>query len=303
MSAHADSIYVEILIRGPMDELWRRTQTPELHEQWDLRFTDITYLPRSDENQPQRFLYATRIGFGLKIQGEGESVGNQTGPRGQRTSALKFWSDDPKSLIREGTGYWKYTPMDDGIRFETGYDYDVRLGVVGQLFDRMIFRPLIGWATAWSFDRMRLWIEKGIDPAISLERSLIHALARLTVAFVWLYQGAIPKLIYHHPDELAMLHDAGVPANLVNVVGWAEVGSGLLLLLAWRTQWLFLVTIGLMILALAGVALNSPVYLVAAFNPVTLNVLMIALSLVGYLSGRDVPSARRCQRRRSENQL
>ena len=47
-----------------MDDLWRLTQTPELHRRWDLRFTDIEYLPRPDEAEPQRFLYATRIGFG-----------------------------------------------------------------------------------------------------------------------------------------------------------------------------------------------------------------------------------------------
>jgi len=33
------SVYVETLIRGPIDKLWRLTQTPELHERWDLRFT------------------------------------------------------------------------------------------------------------------------------------------------------------------------------------------------------------------------------------------------------------------------
>jgi hypothetical protein len=31
------SIYVEILVKAPIDELWTHTQTPELHEKWDLR--------------------------------------------------------------------------------------------------------------------------------------------------------------------------------------------------------------------------------------------------------------------------
>ena len=95
-----EPIYVEIRIRCGMDDLWRLTQTPELHRRWDLRFTDIEYLPRPDEAQPQRFLYATRIGFGLAIRGEGETVGSRE-KDGARTSALKFSSDDPKSLIRE----------------------------------------------------------------------------------------------------------------------------------------------------------------------------------------------------------
>jgi hypothetical protein len=43
--------------------------------------------------------------------------------------------------------------------------------------DRLVFRPLMGWATAWSFDRLRLWCERGISPA----RSLWHAFAELGV--------------------------------------------------------------------------------------------------------------------------
>src|SRR6202030_857731 len=42
-------IYVEILIASDVDEIWRRTQVPELHELWDLRFTAIQYLPKQSE--------------------------------------------------------------------------------------------------------------------------------------------------------------------------------------------------------------------------------------------------------------
>ena len=83
-------IYVETFIRTTMDELWERTQNPALHQRWDLRFTDIEYLPRPDESQPQRFLYETRIRFGLRTAGEGESVGARADAEGVRTSALLF---------------------------------------------------------------------------------------------------------------------------------------------------------------------------------------------------------------------
>jgi hypothetical protein len=46
------SIYVEILVRAPMDALWSHTQTPALHEQWDLRFSEIDYLPRTRDDSP-----------------------------------------------------------------------------------------------------------------------------------------------------------------------------------------------------------------------------------------------------------
>src|SRR5438874_5026220 len=102
-------IYVEIPIHASMDELWEKTQNPQLHQRWDLRFTQIEYLPRQGE-EPQSFLYRTRVGFGLKIDGEGESIGERDGDGGSRTSSLKFWSEDPKSLIKTGSGYWKYVP-------------------------------------------------------------------------------------------------------------------------------------------------------------------------------------------------
>lgn len=297
-------IYVEILIRGAMDDLWAKTQTPAEHERWDLRFTEISYLPRPDEARPQRFRYATRLGFGPEVRGEGETAGSRDDPSGRRTSALKFWSDDPKSLIAEGSGYWQYIPQADGVRFLTWYDYRTRFGAAGRRFDALVFRPLMGWATAWSFDRLRLWIERGLDPASALRRSAIHALARATIAAIWLYHGAVPKLLRRDADERALLLDAGFPRAavpaLLRLFGAGEVAFGLSFLLLWHRRWPFLVSAGLMPLATAAVARRSPRYLGAAFNPVTLNAAVGALSLIGYLAGADLPSARRCLRRRPE---
>ena len=220
------------------------------------------------------------------------------------TSALKFWSDDPKSLIREGSGYWKYIPSENGIKFLTWYDYSTRFGAMGRALDAIIFRPLMGWATAWSFDRLRLWLEKKIDPSLALQRSFIYGIARFITVFVWIYQGLVPKLIFLLHDEVTMLAAAGILQNhallVVQFIGWAEIAFGLLFLIAWRERNLFLVNIVLMLCALAAVAANSPQYLIAAFNPVTLNITIIALSLIGFISGKDLPSAKRCKRKNPE---
>jgi len=280
-----------------------------LHQQWDLRFSDIQYLPRPDPGQPQRFLYATRIGMGLNIRGEGQTTGSCDGPTGQRTSALRFWSEDPKSLIREGSGYWKYIPCGEEaktVRFLTGYDYSVRFGGLGLVLDRLLFRPLIGWATAWSFDRLRLWIEKDIQPASSMRRSLIYLTARLTLAFVWLYQGVVPKLIFRHPDELAMLARGGLSEPAVRAactaMGWLEIGIGLALLAAWRARWPLWLTLAAMPLAVLAVAIVSPGFLTAAFNPVALNASVFALAAIACLERRDLPSASHCVRRPPKEQ-
>jgi hypothetical protein len=290
-------IYVERLIRSDVEKVWKQTQSPELHEPWDLRFTEIEYLPRTSEAEPQRFKYTTRIGFGLQIAGQGESTGNREETKGLRTSALKFWSEDPKSLIEEGSGYWQYIPTESGVRFLTWYDYRTRFGLFGRLFDKLLFRPLLGWATAWSFDRLRLQIEEGLDPRIAFRLSAINACARIAIAFIWLWQGLLPKLIFNNADEQSMMAASHLSTALVPVIGVVEVAIAVSAVLSWRRRSFFLFNIAAMVVALAGVTLTSPEYLVAAFNPVTLNLAMIALSLVGYIAATDLPSASRCLRR------
>jgi DoxX-like family len=293
-------IYVELAIRCGMGELWEKTQTPELHQRWDLRFTQIEYLPREPE-EPQKFLYATRIGLGLKIDGNGESTGTRNGDDGTRTSSLRFWSADPKSLIKVGSGYWKYVPSANEVCFFTWYDYDTRFGPVGKAIDRCLFRPLIGWATAWSFDRLRLWIECGIPPEASRDRALIYSVARSTLAFIWFYHGLIPKLLHHDAIELDLLSRIGTPASrlipAVTFAGWAEILFALLLIVLWRHRWPLWLTFAVMLVGIPVVAVHAPAYLGAAFNPLTLNLAIAALSAVGLIASRSCPTAARCRRK------
>lgn len=156
-------IHVETFIRASLADVWRTTQTPDLHARWDLRFSSIEYLPRRSPAEPQRFRYARRLLPGLTIRGWGETVGERRRPDGTATSALRFGSDDPRSLIREGSGYWQYVPAGGGVRFLTAYDYEVRWGRLGRLVDRA-FRPAMSWATARSFERLRRWLEEGREP-------------------------------------------------------------------------------------------------------------------------------------------
>jgi DoxX-like family len=305
------AIYVEIPVLASMDELWEKTQNPHLHQRWDLRFTQIEYLPRQVD-EPQRFLYRTRIGLGLKIDGGGESTGTRAGDDGARTSSLKFWSGDPKSLIKVGSGYWKYVPEENSaseaadnqptrIRFFTWYDYETRFGALGTVVDRCLFRPLLGWATAWSFDRLRLWIEKGISPESSRDRALVYALARGTMAFIWFYHGVVPKLLYHDKIELDLLSRIVTqPQNLraaVILAGVIETFFAFLLVVLWRQSWLLWLTFILMLAGIPVVAISAPAYLSAAFNPFTLNLSIAALALIAIIAGRDLPTATRCMRK------
>jgi len=185
------SLYVETLIRADADELWRLTQEPDQHQRWDLRFTRTEYLPRAVDDDRQRFRYGVKLLPGLWITGTGICAGERIRPDGTRTSVLRFCSGHRLSLIRSGTGYWRYVPADVGTRFLTGYDYEPRWDRFGELADRL-FRPAMGWATAWSFDRLRLWLEDGILPEQSLRRWVMNAGLRAVVcSAAWLLT---PKL-------------------------------------------------------------------------------------------------------------
>lgn len=295
------NVYVEIVIRAPLDAVWAYTQDPELHERWDLRFSDIDYLPRVNEAEPHRFRYTTRLGLGIEISGDGETAGQRDLPDRSRASGLRFRSDHPLSIIGQGSGYWKYVPTPDGVRFLTSYDYDTRFGRPGAILDRIAFRPLIGWATAWSFDRLRLWLEQGIEPGEALRQALIHGIARVGLAVVFLYHGLIPKLLGPDAQEVAMLGDVGVPAASVGeaavVLGVAEIVLAVGLLALWHSRWLPAICAAFAIVSTAIVAVASPRYLGAAFNPVTLNIGVICLASIDLVALRSLPSAGRCRRR------
>lgn len=152
-------IYVEIEIAAPIDRVWSLTQDPANHTRWDLRFSSITPI----EELPSggyRFRYERRMPFHT-IAGTGTSIGEQTARDGHRTSALRFDTADRLSPLGDGRGYWRYLPTPAGVTFITGYDY--RPGW-GRALDALVVRRLIGWMTAWSFDRLRIWAETGVEP-------------------------------------------------------------------------------------------------------------------------------------------
>jgi hypothetical protein len=60
-------LYIETHIACDPETIWGRTQDPGLHRLWNLRFSDLEYLPKPDAETRQRFLYSTRTGFGLQV--------------------------------------------------------------------------------------------------------------------------------------------------------------------------------------------------------------------------------------------
>jgi hypothetical protein len=299
-------IFVETLIHAPIEKLWQHTQDPALHQRWDARFTRIEYLPKASADEPQRFRYTRRILPGLDVRGDGETIADRSMPGGARASSIRFGSPDWWSLIREGTGYWRYGLTPEGIRFATWYDYRSRWGRLGRVIDRAVFRPLMGWATAWSFDRLRIWLERDIPPTTTLRAALIHAGARLGLASVFLFHGLVPKLLWPDPHELAMLASAGVPAASTSAalvgMGVIELGLAAVLVLFWHRSWPVLASLAFAAAATLGVALGSPDALRSAFNPAIVNIAVAALALIDLVDLPDAPDAGRCRRQPAERE-
>ncbi|MFB4366285.1 hypothetical protein [Bacillus sp. LR_6] len=263
-------IYVEIEMKSDLDTLWEYTQNPSLHKEWDLRFSNITYLNRQP-CEKQKFLYETRVGFGLKVSGTGETVGVFNKCSSERSSSLAFGSNHPLSLIRHGSGYWKYIQRENGkMTFLTQYQYKTAYGLPGRWIDRLLFRPLLGWATAWSFDALRLWVEKNKHPKRFIRSAIIYVFMCLFFSLFWFCQGF-----------------AGVKTSIL--AGTAEIGLAILWLIPLKRKWIIH---GVQACIFAGFAcLGSEIFM------------WVLLSVFSAASGAlslQLPSAKRTKRKRKK---
>ncbi len=111
-------------------------------------------------------------------------------------------------------------------------------------------------------------------------------LCRAALAFSWVYQGAVPKIACQSRGEIELLgHIIPLYQWVCEAVFWmgiAEILFGLLLFVASRA-WVFWLNIIVLSGLLLFVALFEPAMFALPFNPLTLNVSLIALSLVALL--------------------
>ncbi|MEK4229674.1 DoxX-like family protein [Solibacillus sp. FSL H8-0538] len=218
---------------------------------------------------------------------------------------MHFGTDQRISPIAEGKGYWKYIPHQEGVTFLTQYDYDIRYGKLGRLFD-CLFKPQMGWATALSFDVLKRWIERGELPASQYRRLVISVLTIMLFFFVWFYHGLVPKVLFMHEEELKLFSNVSwMPQDavqtMVYLVGVAEIAFAFLWLLPiWKRPLFLLQIVVFPILTLRAVYSNIHVA-TAAFNPVTFNAALWVLSIFGFLESKDLPTAKKCKRKRGHS--
>lgn len=107
---------------------------------------------------------------------------------------------------------------------------------------------------------------------------LIHIsfISRLSLGFLFIYHGLLPKILWLSPVEthLVSLSGLDLPANIVSLLaGIGEVLLGGSIIFFRKSIIPIYVAVVVLLLLLLFVGLVSPKYLVEAFNPVTTNML------------------------------
>jgi len=109
-------------------------------------------------------------------------------------------------------------------------------------------------------------------------------IARYIISFSWLYHGIFPKLVHVAPLEKVITASLGLSDELSYLVtksaGIGEVIFGVVFFIFYRNKTIVLLNIIGLSGLLCFVAFFEPQLLIEAFNPVTTNIALIALSLV-----------------------
>jgi len=109
-------------------------------------------------------------------------------------------------------------------------------------------------------------------------------MARYIVGLSWMYHGFFPKIYHIAPLEKLMTGSAGYSEQVSDLItrsaGIAEVIFGLLLIIFYKNKQLVWLNIFALCGLLGAVAVIQPSLLIEAFNPVTTNVPLIALSFM-----------------------
>lgn len=161
----------------------------------------------------------------------------------------------------------------------------------------------MGWATALSFDVLKRWLEKGEQPQAQYFRFFTYWALTFLFFFIWIYHGLIPKIVAMHPVEIKMFQQAlslstmNAKTGLI-ILGLCEVAFGLLWLFFRNKRRLFFAQIILFLLLTTGVIAGDYSNLNHPFSPLTFNLALFTLSVIGLTISRDVPSTKHCRRRR-----
>lgn len=117
---------------------------------------------------------------------------------------------------------------------------------------------------------------------VLFRQSPVLLICRVVLAFSWIYQGIVPKIVCKSPGEVDLITPVApvyqIACSLITWMGYGEILFGVLLLAA--GAWAFRLNVAVLLLLLGWVAVVEPSMFTLPFNPLTLNVSLIGLSLI-----------------------
>lgn len=110
------------------------------------------------------------------------------------------------------------------------------------------------------------------------------SICRITLAFIWFYQGLVPKWLGPHADELAMNAAAGFDAQQSVWIAFAggamEMALGVWLLICHSSRFPYVVSATVIAILYVFTVIYAPQFLTSAFNSITVNSAVLALSII-----------------------
>jgi hypothetical protein len=107
---------------------------------------------------------------------------------------------------------------------------------------------------------------------------------QLSLVFLWLYQGLIPKILFQSAAEIAIWQNMGFELNLAKIMvglsGLAEMIFGLLFLKWNHFIILHCINIVGLVVLLLLIIITDPLQITTAFNPMVMNIAMLMLSVL-----------------------
>lgn len=117
----------------------------------------------------------------------------------------------------------------------------------------------------------------------------VSMVSRFLLGFLFIYHGLVPKILWLDAVEihLVSLSGLGIPANIASpIAGLGEIILGCMIIVFNKSLVPIYLAASVLLLLLLFVGFLSPQYLVAAFNPLTTNVLGLGLCyLIVFSSG------------------
>ena len=118
------------------------------------------------------------------------------------------------------------------------------------------------------------------DVIIFHRLATVTFVSRIALGLVWLYEGIVPKLLFVRPDQLDLVRQSGLvfhtPLRTLQLLGIAQTGLAIWLLLGLATRFAVLVATTGMLVLIVLVASGNPGMLADPYGALVKDLCLIA---------------------------